>query len=149
MDPSMAGPQVAQPPVPGAPAPGDTSSTAGKASPLFPPAVQHNVRVLSSLSTLSACFSGLVAGVLGLQNYTGFLLYLLTAVSSALVFGIINCHGNMGKYVAGSHVPLVGSDRIGVRKWRGWVGLMGLGQENFLGFLLFWIGGYALIHVYD
>lgn len=24
--------------------------------------------------------------------------------------------------------------------------LMGLGQENLLGFLLFWIGGYALIH---
>jgi len=30
--------------------------------------------------------------------------------------------------------------------WRGWFSLLGIGQENFLGFLLFWIGGYALIH---
>ena len=30
--------------------------------------------------------------------------------------------------------------------WKGWWSLLGIGQENLLGFLLFWIGGYALIH---
>ena len=30
--------------------------------------------------------------------------------------------------------------------WRAWWALTGMGQENLLGFLLFWIGSYALIH---
>lgn len=34
----------------------------------------------------------------------------------------------------------------GVSVMKGWWALMGLGQENLLGFLLFWIGSYALIH---
>lgn len=34
----------------------------------------------------------------------------------------------------------------GVVLWKGWYALTGLGQENLLGFLLFWIGSYALIH---
>ena len=43
----------------------------------------------------------------------------------------------------------MGAEGGSVKIWKGWWALMGLGQENLLGFLLFWIGGYALIHGED
>lgn len=57
----------------------------------------------------------------------------------------------MSKYVPQAHGAGAGGQGTvsaagEVRGWKGWVGLLGLGQENLLGFLLFWIGSYALIH---
>lgn len=101
---------------------------------------------------LAACFSGLVAGILGLTNQYGFLLYLLTSSLSALTVALLKCQGNIGKYVPQAHSgaqPAPGGTVSGggkVSTLKGWWALMGLGQENLLGFLLFWIGSYALIH---
>ncbi|WVQ96124.1 hypothetical protein IAU59_003226 [Kwoniella sp. CBS 9459] len=125
------------------------------ASPLHPPSVMHNSRVLSSLGTLSACFSGLIAGLLGLTNLSGFFLYVLSAAFTSLVLGALKCNFNISRYVPqansaiGSGVP--GAEGSGPKgqEWKGWWALSGIGQENLLGFLLFWIGSYALIHVYD
>jgi len=112
--------------------------------------------VCKAHAQLAACFSGLVAGILGLTNLPGFLLYLGTSLLSALTVGLLKCGGgDVDKYVPQSHsgmagqnpgVPGAGGGGGGVKSWKGWLGLMGLGQENLLGFLLFWIGSYALIH---
>jgi hypothetical protein len=77
--------------------------------------------------------------------------YILTSALSALSIGMLKCAWNVGKFVPQAHLgggsqPGGGSGGAGVSVWKGWFGLLGLGQENFLGFLLFWIGGYALIH---
>ena len=175
-------------------APAQTSSSQFKpsASPLHPPSVMHNARVLSSTATVSgtslhrslnkprlpaerscsgsrytwprlhvlctdpsqlaACFSGLVAGILGLTNQYGVLLYLLTSFLSASTTALIKCKGDIGRYVPQAHSGMagvpgqMGGGGGGVSMWKGWLGLMGIGQENLLGFLLFWIGSYALIH---
>jgi len=91
---------------------------------------------------LAACSSGLVAGILGLTNLTGFALYLLTSLLSALTIASLKCGLDVSRYVAQAH----GSGGSGVVRWKGWLALFGMGQENLLGFLLFWIGSYALIH---
>jgi hypothetical protein len=175
-----------------APPPVGSSQFNPSASPLHPPSVINNARVLSSLATVSrraqdchvvrdhtratvrpceafssgpkisyantqlaACFSGLVAGILGLTNFSGFFLYLLTSVLSAATIAIPKCGLNVGKYVPQAHgagaVPgqALGTSAggaAGVSQWKGWMALLGIGQENILGFLLFWIGSYALIH---
>jgi len=101
---------------------------------------------------LAACFSGLVAGILGLTNFSGFALYLLTSVLSAVTVAALKCGGDVGKFVPQSHSGAAGQPGAaaggggGIKTWKGWWALLGLGQENMLGFLLFWIGTYALIH---
>ncbi|KAL7425013.1 hypothetical protein Q5752_000700 [Cryptotrichosporon argae] len=118
-------------------------------SALYVPAAAHNARVLSSIATLAACFSGLVAGLLGLTNLSGFALYLSASLLSALSTFALKCHGDVGAHVPQAHAGAGPLGAARVSRVRGWAGLMGLGQENLLGFLLFWIGSYALIHVYD
>jgi hypothetical protein len=96
---------------------------------------------------LTSCFSGLVAGILGLTNLSGFALYLLTAVVNGLVVGFLKCGGgNVGKYVPAAHGGAGPQGAAKVNIWSGWAGVMGLGTETLLGFMLFWIGGYALVH---
>lgn len=97
-------------------------------------------------SQLTACFSGAIAGILGLTNLTGFALYLATAVATGLTVAAVKCNFNVGKYSPQAHSDAGPQGAVVVASWKGWVELMGLGQENLLGFLLFWIGGYALIH---
>jgi hypothetical protein len=64
---------------------------------------------------------------------------------------VVKCNLDIGKYVPQAHGVNVGAGPVsggggGVVLWKGWWALAGLGQENLLGFLLFWIGSYALIH---
>lgn len=64
---------------------------------------------------------------------------------------MLKCNLDIGRYVPQAHgVSVVGAPTGGggggVKLWKGWYALTGLGQENLLGFLLFWIGSYALIH---
>ncbi|ODO00732.1 hypothetical protein L198_03058 [Cryptococcus wingfieldii CBS 7118] len=130
-------------------------------SPLHPQSVIHNTRILGSISTLSACFSGLVAGILGFTNSHGFLLYLISSFVTALIVGTIKCGADLQRFVPGAQPqgkkavssavntgPSTEDGGLGA-SLKGWWSLSGIGQENFLGFLLFWIGSYALIHVYD
>ncbi|WRT69561.1 uncharacterized protein IL334_006549 [Kwoniella shivajii] len=118
------------------------------ASPLHPPSVMHNTRVLSSLGTYSACFSGLIAGLLGLTNLSGFSLYIISSIFTASILFLIKCDSNVIRYVPQANLS-VASESVGMKALKGYWALTGIGQENLLGFLLFWIGSYALIHVYD
>ncbi|CAK9780981.1 unnamed protein product [Cutaneotrichosporon oleaginosum] len=118
------------------------------ASLLHPPSVQHNTRVLGSIATLTSCFAGLVAGVLGLPNLSGFALYLATSLLTAVACAL-KCGLDVGRYVPDAHAGAGPLGAAKVRAWRGWMGVSGISGENLLGFLLFWIGGYALVHVYD
>ncbi|WWC73566.1 uncharacterized protein I206_107538 [Kwoniella pini CBS 10737] len=125
---------------------------APEASPLHPPSVIHNTRILSSLGTYSACFSGLIAGLLGLTNLYGFALYLISSIFTSIILLLFKCNGDVIKYVAQSHSNLSNGENGTFgngKKWKGYWALSGIGQENLLGFLLFWIGSFALIHVYD
>ncbi|GHJ87417.1 hypothetical protein NliqN6_3819 [Naganishia liquefaciens] len=136
-------------------------------SPLHPPSVQHNTRILSSLSTLTSAFAGALAGILGLVNWQGFAFYLFASICNALavvVFKTSRVGGtsvgkssatvtrrlkrclpglNQGNMSGGSREDGLGTLVKGI--WQ----LAGIGQENVMTFLLFWIGLYAIIHVYD
>ncbi|GMK53859.1 hypothetical protein CspeluHIS016_0104450 [Cutaneotrichosporon spelunceum] len=130
------------------PAAVSASQYSPSASALHPPSVQHNTRVLGSIATLTSCFAGLVAGVLGLQNLSGFALYLATALLTALA-SAFKCNMDVGRYVPDAHASPGPLGAVKPSIWRGWLGVAGISGENLLGFLLFWIGGYALVHVYD
>lgn len=112
------------------------------------PGNHHLCQQYSAHVQLSACFSGLVAGILGLTNIPGFLLYLLTALSCAGINAGLKCGFDVPKYVPQAHSAsaMAGGQPGKQSRWRGYLALSGIGQEGVLGFLLFWIGGYALIH---
>ncbi len=117
-------------------------------SPMHPPSLQHNVLVLSNLATLCSCFSGALAGVLGLKSFNGFILFAVASLINAGIIAILKCRNgtsiDLRKYVAASHDPTgatipKGWKAIGNAMWS----LMAMGQETLLTFLLFWIGFYV------
>jgi hypothetical protein len=72
-------------------------------------------------------------------------------LASAITVAVVKCDLDIGKYVPQAHGVTIGAGPVGgggggIVVWKGWWALAGLGQENLLGFLLFWIGSYALIH---
>jgi hypothetical protein len=125
-----------------------------RASP-YMPSYRLQIRLGSTDIQLSACFTGFVIGILGITNWRGFAFYALTSLFSAYLISALKCGFDVAKFVdqgpkavarrASRSTTEKGAEGGGV-DWKGWLGLMGVGQENVLGFLLFWIGGYALIH---
>ncbi|QRV88220.1 hypothetical protein RhiJN_16238 [Ceratobasidium sp. AG-Ba] len=104
-----------------------------KAQRIFPQNAQHNALVLSNIKFVSSCFVGAVAGILGLQNLYGFLLFGISLfVTAGIVAGLKLKGGNVEKYVAG-----------------GWVDMINPGQENIFSFVLLWTLFYGIVHVYD
>ena len=106
-----------------------SSTTAENAAQLrFPPNVQYNASKIYTVKFLSSCFAGAVAGVLGLQNWLGFALFILaTLLTSACLY--VKCKARPAKYVAGGLWELVNP-----------------GQENIFSFVLVWTlfyGAYA------
>ncbi|KAL6307044.1 hypothetical protein BKA93DRAFT_823517 [Sparassis latifolia] len=98
---------------------------------LFPPNVQYNVSRLYTIKFLSSCFTGAVAGLLGLENWRGFaLLIASTILTSACIY--VKVRGKPQKYMAG-----------------GWWELVNPGQENVFSFVLMWTLFFGIIHVYD
>jgi hypothetical protein len=65
------------------------STTSPPEANINPAAVAHNVGVLSSVHFLSACFSGAAAGILGLTNFYGFLLFFVSLLFSALCISVL------------------------------------------------------------
>ncbi|THH29884.1 hypothetical protein EUX98_g4313 [Antrodiella citrinella] len=98
---------------------------------LFPPNVQYNANHLSTIKFLAACYAGAAAGVLGVQNFFGFGIF----VGATLVMGgclWLKCGRKPGKYVQGGVVEMLNP-----------------GQENLFSFLLAWTLFYGIVHVYD
>ncbi|KAH9910935.1 hypothetical protein B0H21DRAFT_524958 [Amylocystis lapponica] len=98
---------------------------------LFPPNVQYNNNRVYTVKFLSSCFAGAVAGVLGLQNWLGFAVFILsTLLTSASLY--FKCNGRPEKYIPG-----------------GWWELVNPGQENIFSFVLVWTLFFGIVHVYD
>jgi hypothetical protein len=123
-------------------------------SPLHPPSVQHNSLILTNLCTLISVFSGTLAGILGLLNFSGFLLYFFAAFFNAAVIAVLKCRNEKtGKVDLERFLPSlhdVNSSSSSSTKGldvkltgRALWSLMAVGQENLLTFLLFWIGFYV------
>jgi hypothetical protein len=87
---------------------------------IYAPNVQYNTS-LTTVKFLSSCFAGAVAGILGLQNWSGFALLIASTLLTSLCIHTINCGGHPGKYVHG-----------------GWTGLLNPGQDNAFTFILVW-----------
>ncbi|KAJ8087223.1 hypothetical protein PQX77_011738 [Marasmius sp. AFHP31] len=109
-----------------------TPETDVSAQYLFTPNAAHNLLNLTTVKFLSAAFSGAVAGILGLQNYAGFALFIVSTLWSALCMYLVNCRGKPQKYVQG-----------------GWKDLVNPGQDNAFTFVLVWTLFYGIVHVYD
>jgi hypothetical protein len=71
---------------------------------------------------LSACFAGAAAGILGLTNWTGFALFLLSTLFTAASINTINCRGKHSRYMAGGLTELLNPG----------------GQDNAFTFVLVW-----------
>ncbi|KAJ9113742.1 hypothetical protein QFC20_001767 [Naganishia adeliensis] len=130
-------------------------------SPLHPPSVQHNLRVLSSLSTLTVAFAGALAGILGLVNWQGFAFYVVASMCNAITIMVLKT-GSAGSTAADRNTVSLtrgmkrclpglnqGNTSTGAREdgmgtlLKGIWQLAAIGQENILTFLLFWIGLYV------
>ena len=89
-----------------------------------------NVQANSSLVTvkfISACFAGAVAGILGLENWTGFALFLLSTLFTSFCIHTINCRGTPSKYLPGGISDMVNP-----------------GQDNAFTFVLVWTLFYGI-----
>ncbi|KAG8753014.1 hypothetical protein FRC12_011703 [Ceratobasidium sp. 428] len=101
-----------------------------KAQRIFPQNAQHNALVLSNIKFVSSCFVGAVAGILGLQNFYGFLLFGVSLfVTAGAVAGLKLKGARVENYVAG-----------------GWVDMINPGQENIFSFVLLWTLFYGIVH---
>ncbi|CAE6471039.1 unnamed protein product [Rhizoctonia solani] len=101
-----------------------------RAQRIFPQNAQHNALVLSNIKFVSSCFAGAVAGILGLQNLYGFLLFALSLCATAGVVASVSMKGApIKRYAAG-----------------GWSDLVNPGQENIFSFVLLWTLFYGIVH---
>jgi len=73
---------------------------------IYPPSVAANSSITNT-KFLSACFAGAAAGILGLQNWTGFIFFLVSTLATSAVIYSVNCKGNPGKYFQGGMMELV------------------------------------------
>ncbi|TFK29040.1 hypothetical protein FA15DRAFT_664697 [Coprinopsis marcescibilis] len=98
---------------------------------IYPPNVLAN-QSLTNIKFLSACFAGAAAGILGLQNWLGFTLFLASTLLTSFAVYAINCRGKPAKYFAGGLTELVNP-----------------GQDTAFTFVLVWTLFYGIVHVYD
>ena len=87
---------------------------------IYSPNVQHN-STLYTVKFLSSCFAGAAAGILGLENWKGFALFVISTFFTAACMYFVNCKGRPSKYVPG-----------GVSE------LLNPGQDNMFSFVLVW-----------
>ncbi|ATY63223.1 DUF786 family protein [Cordyceps militaris CM01] len=55
-------------------------------NPLVQESMIHNGRILSNFQSITAPLFGVTAGVLGLESYTGFLLYFVLSIIATVMF---------------------------------------------------------------
>ncbi|THH18394.1 hypothetical protein EW146_g2592 [Bondarzewia mesenterica] len=88
---------------------------------VYVPHLIHNTSVINNIKFISSCFAGAVAGVLGLENWLGFALFIVSTLFTSACLYIINFEGRPKKYVQG-----------------GMMGVLNPGQENVFSFILVW-----------
>lgn len=87
---------------------------------IFTPNVMHN-QSLTNVKFLSACFTGAVAGILGLENWLGFALFFASTLFTSACIYAINCKGRPAKYLQSGIIEAVNP-----------------GQDNAFTFILVW-----------
>ncbi|KAF7316910.1 ER membrane protein complex subunit 6 [Mycena chlorophos] len=98
---------------------------------IYPPNSVFNSTLLN-VKFFSSCFAGAVAGILGLQNWAGFALFVVASLFTSLCIYTINCQGKPARFIPS-----------------GWSGLLNPGQENISTFILVWTLFFGIVHVYD
>ena len=82
---------------------------------------------LTSVKFISACFAGAAAGILGLENWLGFALFLSSTLLTSACIYVINCQGKPSRFLQGGIAELVNP-----------------GQDNAFTFVLVWTLFYGL-----
>jgi hypothetical protein len=88
---------------------------------LFAPHVLFNNNSIYNVKFISSCFTGAVAGILGLENWLGFIFFILTTLFTALLLHFFNLKTNPRKFFQGGLLEAVNP-----------------GQENTFSFILVW-----------
>jgi len=101
-----------------------------KASLIYGPHLQTNLSTVFSVKFFVSVFAGATAGVLGLTNLAGFLLFALSTLFSAALVVLLKCGGSPAKYVGD------GSS--------GFLHLLSPGMDNIFGFILTWTLFYGM-----
>ena len=87
---------------------------------IFMPNVVENSSV-SNTKFISACFAGAAAGIVGLENWAGFVLFIVSTLFTTTIIYGVDCKGRPEKYFQG-----------------GLMELMNPGQDNAFTFVLVW-----------
>ncbi|KAH8830838.1 hypothetical protein DL96DRAFT_1707629 [Flagelloscypha sp. PMI_526] len=98
---------------------------------IYAPNVLHNSSV-QNIKFISAGFTGAVAGILGLEKWLGFVLFLASIILTTALIVTVNCKGKPSRYIPGGLLTIVNP-----------------GQDNAFTFVLTWTLFYGLVHVYD
>jgi hypothetical protein len=88
---------------------------------LFAPHVLFNNNAIYNVKFISSCLTGAVAGILGLENWLGFILFIFTTLFTAIVLHFSNLKTNPRKFFQGGLLEAVNP-----------------GQENTFSFILVW-----------
>lgn len=76
---------------------------------IYGPNVLHNTSI-STTKFLSSCFAGATAGILGLEDWRGFVLFGASTLFTATLLSTVSCKGNPKKYVRGGWIELATPD---------------------------------------
>lgn len=88
---------------------------------LFAPHVFFNNNSIYNVKFISSCFTGAVAGILGLENWLGFILFIFTTLFTSFALHFFNLKAKPKKYFQGGFFEAVNP-----------------GQENTFSFILVW-----------
>lgn len=99
-----------------------TTTDSDRASQLtYTPNLLENASITNT-KFISACFAGAAAGILGLQNWTGFVLFCASTLAASALIYAVRCKGRSpAKYFRGGAMEL-----------------MSPGQDNAFTFVLVW-----------
>lgn len=92
---------------------------------LYTPNILHNQAVYN-IRFISSCFAGAVAGILGLEKWSGFLFFALATAFGSFSIYAINLKRNPRKYLPGGYWELINP-----------------GQENLFSYILVWTLAYG------
>lgn len=83
-----------------------STSAEAAAQLIYAPNVQANASLVT-IKFISACFAGAVAGILGLENWHGFVLFFTSILFTSVCINFINCRGRPSKFMLGGITELV------------------------------------------
>ncbi|KAH9018069.1 hypothetical protein EDB85DRAFT_2154767 [Lactarius pseudohatsudake] len=74
---------------------------------LYGPHILFNTNSIYNVKFISSCLTGAVAGIIGLENWLGFFLFLFTTLFTSLVLHFVNLKASPQKYVQGGLLEVV------------------------------------------